>query len=257
MKICVAGWDYQKDYLWALRQAHKEFDVIIINHRPELPAAVFNGIVLISIENIGLEFGCYDYFLKTCWDGKSNVLFTHDDMRVDDPSVFKKISQLDDDQAYIWRDKAERVANGGKHGRAIFCSARFLNFILDWECNCPKCNGKRDNKNKRLLKGTGPHRGFWFDPHNTGHTTGTPPNGVRHYNDAIYHFHWMLGRIRDRKVGPQTMWPNPEGDPMFVVQHRYFPGFEAGRRNTWDHINREKARYGDDSKVGKAVNSKS
>lgn len=247
MRICVSGWDYNEDFLAALREIHSQFDVTIINHRSKLPAAMFNGIVLVSTPNVGLEFGCYDYFLKTAWDRKSDVLFCHDDIRVSDPSVFEKISKITADQAYIWRDKAERMANGGKHGRAIFCSARFLRFIRDWECNCPQGKGKNDRqRDGRRLKGTGPHCGFWFDPMNTGHTTGTPPEGMRHYNDAIYHFHWMLGRIRDQKVGMKKLWPNPK-EKMLVVQHKYFPGFEAGRRNTWNHKKREQKKYGSET----------
>ena len=87
------------------------------------------------------------------------------------------------------------------------------------------------------------HTGFWYDFYNEGHIAGKPPVGVRHYNDAIYHFHWFLGRIRDQRCGDKNGWPMP-AVKMNVVNRVYIDGIVAGRRNEWKHIIREINKYG-------------
>jgi len=239
MQICVVGFYGHKDFCDLLKTV--KYPVTVISHNE---VNDYSGLSTINIPNIGLEFGAYDYYLKNVWT-KGSVLFMHDDMTINDISVFDGISKLEHDCSYIFRDMAEEKANGGKHGRAIYCSERFLNFIKNFECDCMWCEEKEDiHHNKgHLLPRLNPHKGFWFDPYNKGHIGGKPPIGIRHYNDAIYHFHWTLGRIRDQKCGPKEMWPNPEVK-MNVVNRPVFDDMVAGRRNCWKHIEREIARYG-------------
>jgi hypothetical protein len=203
---------------------------------------------VVHIPNIGLEFGCYDYYLKNLWNEKDAVLFMHDDTKIENVDVFDGISRLGTDGidcAYIFRDHAEERANGGRHGRAIYCSARFLTFLKNWECVCHQSEDREDVHHNKgtILKGQGPHTGFWYDKNNKGHVSGKPPVGIRHYNDAIYHFHWQLGRIRDQRCGPQEGWPNPK-EKMNVVNRVFFPEVVAARRGCYKHIQREQARYG-------------
>ena len=201
MQICVVGF-YGHESLCALLTT-VVYPVTVISHNKEND---YGGLTTINIPNIGLEFGAYDYYIKNVWKSGS-VLFMHDDMIIEDIVVFDKIFSLKCDVAYIFRDYAEHAANGGKHGRAIYCSGRFIDFIKDVECECHWCWEKEDvhhNPGTILPAITSPHTGFWFDPNNEDHVAGKPPVGIRHYNSAIEHFHWSLGRVRDRRYGDKV-----------------------------------------------------
>jgi hypothetical protein len=251
MQICVAGWYFDRGFLNSLSNVQDKFRTTIISHLPDAYERYeLNGARVIPIPNVGLEFGCYDYYLKNAWNGRDDVLFMHDDMKIKDPSVFSSISKLDIDCAYIFRNYAEEKANGGKHGRAIFCSARFLAFLIDFTCVCHQSEDREDVHHNKgtILKGQGPHTGFWFDKDNTGHIMGKPPVGIRHYNDAIHHFHWVLGRVRDQRCGTKEGWPNPK-EKMDVVNRIFFSDLVAARRGCYKHIEREQKRYGDKPKI--------
>ena len=196
MKICIAGWYLEKQFLDSCYRVRNRYESFVVSHK-KAHRKDFRGINYRIIPNIGLEFGCYDYYLKNIWDGKSDVFFTHDDTVVGG-KVFDEIAKIRHDCAYVFRDEAEERSNGGKHGRAIFCSARFLKLILNYECNCHQAKDREDRHHHEgaILKGTGPHKGFWYDPENKGFVSGRPDYGRRHYNEGIYHFHWILGRVR-------------------------------------------------------------
>jgi len=242
MEICIVGWYFDLTLLNIMKLV--KFPVTIVSHK-KVDKKVYNGFDFVEIPNIGLEFGAYNHYLMNLWKG-NNVLFMHDDISLNSIRVFKEIAALKHDVAYIFRDKAEEKANGGKHGRSIFCSSRFLSFVKDFTCDCEWCKEKEDRHNEgNTLPKIAPHKGFWFDPNNKGHVSGKPPIGVRHYNEAIYHFHWFLGRVRDQRCGPKDAWPCPE-EKMDVVNRVYFPNFRAGRRGKYNHIKREGERYGKD-----------
>lgn len=247
MEICIAGWYFDKKFLGVMDFINREtkHSVYIISHLPANNNGDVGSLIVESIPNVGLEFGCYDYYLKNVWNGSNDVLFIHDDTNIKDPVVFDSIADLGVDCAYIFRDSAEEKANGGKHGRAIFCSKRFLDFLIGFECTCHQSTDREDVHHNKgtILKGQGPHTGFWFDKDNTGHVAGKPPVGIRHYNDAIHHFHWTLGRIRDQRCGPKQDWPNPK-EKMDVVNRVFFSDVVAARRGCYKHIEREQKRYG-------------
>jgi hypothetical protein len=179
--------------------------------------------------NGGLEFGVYDYFLKNIWDGESDVLFMHDDIRIHDISFFDKVSKIPHDQAFIFKSELEEIQNGRIHGRCFFCSKRFLKLLSDYQCNCKETNDheNRDRAGDILLK-IPPHKGFWFDIYNFGeHASGMVPKGVRHYNTAVYHFGNFCDRARRnvyKKLGHEPM------DSKVVI---HFPEFEHARRGKW------------------------
>ena len=213
MRICVVGWYFDPKFIQVLQRIQHIHSVYIVCHKQ--PDFYFD-IPYYTIPNVGLEFGCYDWYLRTIWDGVSNVLFTHDDTKISGTlDVFKEIALLglSYDCTYIFRDLSEEKANGGKHGRAIFCSAKFLRHLL--------------------LKD-----GFWYDKENLGYIGHGQPRPTRNngkpmdYNTGIYTFHRMLGKVRDLKVG------------LNVVNRVYFPEYECARRGTWRHKEREIARYG-------------
>jgi hypothetical protein len=245
MEICVAGWYFEPHFLEKMSEVNDKYRVTIVSHLPDAWEDYhLNGLRVIPVPNIGLEFGCYDHYLKNLWTGRDDVLFIHDDTKIKNSDVFDGISRVGVDCAYIFRDMAEEKANGGKHGRAIFCSKKFLAFIINYECMCEQSKDREDVHHNpgTILKGQGSHTGFWYDRENKGHIAGKPPVGIRHYNDAIYHFHWTLGRIRDQRCGPKEGWPNPK-KKMNVVNRVMFSDFIAGRRGCYKHIGREQARY--------------
>ena len=109
-------------------------DIFIVGHRD----GYSGNLQKIIIPNVGLEFGAYDFYLKNIWGG-GDVLFLHDDTEFDFPA-WNKVNILTQlfDQVFIHENGRAELANGFAHGRAFFCSERFL----------------------RRLKNDG---GFWYD----------------------------------------------------------------------------------------------
>lgn len=237
MKICVCGWYYYDEFYKSLGEIRDKYDVTIIAHNDNKDKLDTYGIPYIIKENVGLEFGAYDYYLKNVWDRESSVLFIHDDAAIKDLIAFDKVAELDSqgiDQAYIFKSEAEQVNNGGKHGRAIFISKKLLTFMVQYECKCEQSVDHYDSHNPdTVLLGTPPHTGFWFDHLNKGHSNGKPPKGVRHYNEMIYHFHRYLGRVRDKRFG---------NEQMDVLHRVIIPEIDCARRGQFriERIKNEK-----------------
>jgi len=183
MNICVCG-DYYTEEFYSKLLAVKE-SVYIVSHRK----APFNIEMFARcdlVDNVGLEWGAYDYFLKTMWDKKSDVLFCHDDTQVDSSEVFTQIAELSDGKAawmsgfpcecvFIFRDKEDAIqATGNKeypsHGRGIFIKASFLHKLLD-------------------------AGGFKYDENNTVYTKDPTPEGVKDCNWGIREFDKTLKEL--------------------------------------------------------------
>jgi len=132
MQICIAGWYFYKECLLPLSLYP---NVYLVAHRSgdslKIPCTI--------IENVGLEFHCYDYFVKNIWDKKSDVLFCHDDIEIKDASFLEDIKKIDGNIIMVWRDENQYKKNLA-HGRMFKCSAQYLENI----------------------------GGFWWDNNNTG-----------------------------------------------------------------------------------------
>ena len=252
MKICVSGWYFERD-LFEVFKLNNHFEICVVTYynrangsikkdydKMPVPQMIEtyvkeSGVKHYKIPVAGLEFGGYDYYLKNIWDHKSPVLFMHDDIVIYKPDVFDRMQQMlsSYDQAFIFRDEVEEIANGRIHGRGIYCSQRFLQYMLERVC-C--CNHAFDHEHPHyegfkpavVLEGTGPHTGFRYDPYNLGeHTEGKPPKHCRHYNEGIYHFAQFAGRTSYTNDG----WP---GFPKDKVRARvHVPDFNSGRRGVW------------------------
>jgi hypothetical protein len=128
MQICVAGWYYFKQCLAPLSNC---LEVFIVAHRPgdslNIPCTI--------IENIGLEFNCYDYFVKNIWDKKSDVLFCHDDIEINDISFIKDLENTNDPIIMIWHNEKHRKRNLA-HGRMFKCNVQYLKDTggFWWDC---------------------------------------------------------------------------------------------------------------------------
>jgi hypothetical protein len=225
MKICVVGWHYNKQFYEVLKEISTKYEVFVVAHRDNDILHAFDHHIR---ENTGLEFGAYDWYLKNKWDKQSSVFFIHDDTEAL-PVAFDYVANLDlcnVDQAYINFDE-------GGHGRAIFISAALLTYLLNTTCNgCQYCRESRDRYNPATtLSAITPHNGFLYDPNNTGHTTGTPPPTVRHFNFAIHWFHKTMCNLRtvDRLDGKRDKWS--------VVNRLVVPEFDLYKRgNKWDNL---------------------
>ncbi len=208
-----------------LKQAHAYWPVLIVAHRS--PPNGDKYFPSVETPNVGLEFGAYDFFLKNHWDKESSVLFMHDDVE----ASFEAFAAIEDacfhfDQAFIFADEEEEKRNysmsygGGVHGRGVYCSSRFLQWFDKELCECHEAKGYRDRHNPQyLLSGTGPHGGFWFDPNNSSHTWGPPPEGVRDYNTATIHF--AMRASEAKRQG------------MKALERVYISEFRAAKRGKW------------------------
>jgi len=117
MNICVAGWHYGPGI-----DTLKAAGGFVVSHKPHPLADVV-------IPNVGLEFGCYDWYLKN-QVLEHPVLFTHDDNEFDEYAL-EDISKLEVDQAFLFSSEAEAKRNGYAHGRAIFCGTNFVRKLRD------------------------------------------------------------------------------------------------------------------------------
>ena len=90
-----------------ITKAKDRYNMTVVAHRegPQL------NIRTITRPNIGLDWGAYDFYLKNCWQGATNVLFIQDDTRLDDIDELERISALSCDQAFIFSDEAEAAFN--------------------------------------------------------------------------------------------------------------------------------------------------
>jgi hypothetical protein len=192
LNICIVGWFWNEDFLNLVSRVQHKYPAVVIAHRePIFPPPI----PYIMRENVGLEFGAYNYYLEEIWDGKSNVLFTHDDTRITKAGarkerIFLRIAAIKHDCAYLFRDLCEDEANGGKHGRAIFCSSRFLKYL--------KNNGS-----------------IWYDKENFGYSGAI--------NVGVHTFHSNLGKIRRKTkldVVNRVYFPDYECGRRGVWRHK-------------------------------------
>ena len=169
-RICVVGWYFFHDFYKLLFKS--KLDIYIVAHRYHkiLDDLKFNYTV---IDNVGLEFGVYDWYIKNVWDKKSNVIFMHDDMEIKNKNtllrIFNKCKKLKIDQSYIFGENCE-----GPHGRCIYMSRCFIDKI------------KKD------------YGGIWYDKENIGYIHHKQqPIGwdKKRYNLGTYNFFKMATEI--------------------------------------------------------------
>ncbi len=200
MKICVLGWYYDSEFMQVLENIHHKYPVQIVAHRPNETTSL----PIVLIDNIGLEFGGYDYYVKNLWDGKDSVFFTHDDTLVVDIEVFDKIAQIDKDLSFLFYNKRESLSCMGAHGRSFFCSARFLQFVKTHKCKCDYAKEDGDDG----------HTGFYFDKKNLGNVRYDGEvimdytmlcNGDS-YNRGIKHLYQYLRQLKSKNHLMEKPW---------------------------------------------------
>jgi len=143
IKVCVVGWHFMSDFYKKLRKCHYDSHIVAHRYNKILDELNFDYSI---INNIGLEYGAYSWYIKNMWDGESGVLFSHDDVFVTDPFVLN--SMIDNCKKY------DRVNITGKNRakkqrystRCVYLSGRLI---------------------KQYIKEFG---GVWYDRYNKGYT---------------------------------------------------------------------------------------
>jgi len=222
MNICVLGWYYDKPFMEVLEKVHPKYPVHIVGHRPNpnptLPTTV--------IDNVGLEFGGYDYYLKNLWNGKDSVLFTHDDTMITNIAVFDKVAQINKDFSFIFYNERESMSCMGAHGRAFFCSPRFLKYYKNLKCRCHYI--KEDGEEY--------HTGFYYDKKNLGNVAYdgevimdyTQVCDGDSYNKGIKHLHMILRQIKNMDFMEPMNWRFGEDIlPDYQYGYRGHVGLDA------------------------------
>jgi hypothetical protein len=135
MQTCIAGFYYFSECIVPLSKLQNTY---IVGHRQGDSL----NIPTIIVKNIGLEFNCYDYFVKNIWDKKSDVLFCHDDIIIKDISFINDIENTKGDIVMVWHSEKQKRQNLA-HGRMFKCSCNYLNS----------------------------NNGFWYDETNNGNVS--------------------------------------------------------------------------------------
>jgi hypothetical protein len=188
MKICVCGWYYYPGFYRELKKVKDLYSVYVVCNRE---SDEVNGLQHTIRENVGLDWGAYNYYLKNVWDRRSPVLFMQDDSKVDGMYVFMQIEGIqkheDKDVVFLFENGVEAARNSNAHGRAFYCTPRFLSAILE--------DGS-----------------FPYDEGNCGfvargsYKSEKPPEGCKHHNYGIWQFISQIQRInRVKKYNPRSV----------------------------------------------------
>jgi len=143
-KICVVGWHFFPGfYKYLSKNYQKETFVVVHQYNKILDDLKLNYKV---IKNVGLEFGAYDYYIKNIWDKKSNVLFIHDDTKIEKGDPIKNIFKYSEkyDYNYVLSSNCRKTQT--KSNRCFILSKKVINLFL-----------KEFN-------------GMWYDKYNIGYT---------------------------------------------------------------------------------------
>jgi len=184
----------------------KEYEITIIANKL-WDVKIPEGIKVIERENIGLEWGAYDFYLQNVWDGE-DVLFLHDDLRfrpvikdykfIEPIEIVRTIEKLEYDQVYFFNSTTKAEQNYYIHGRALKCSGRFLEKLKE-------------------------HGGFPYDKDNSTHTRGPTPKHCKHFNWADYEFADFIKQNLSKKPG----WK--------VGSYLIIPALECATRGRFDN----------------------
>jgi len=172
IKICIVGWYYFKEIYKQLSKS--KFDIHVIAHRHN--EILDNLNIKYSIkDNIGLEYGAYDWYIKNIWDGKSDVFFMHDDI---------EILKFDDCLSSIYNKMKNKNVGHGVSGKKKNTGERF--FYMS-------------SKLIKIIKTE--YNGIWYDKENFGYNKmRVQPEhwNPRRYNDGGPMFSNMIKEINKK-----------------------------------------------------------
>jgi len=117
MNICVCGWYYFPNLYSTLAKIKEKYPTHIVCHRA---SPIINGLPHSHRNNVGLDWGAYNYYLEKIWNKKSPVLFMQDDVAISSSSVFDQIALLKNDKqidvAFLFNNGLEATYNSNATG---------------------------------------------------------------------------------------------------------------------------------------------
>src|ERR1035437_813528 len=121
--ICVSGWHYNFPNVYT--EVLPRFDSFVVAHRDnDLLKSVKHAI----IPNEGLEWGCYDWYIKNVWK-KQDVLFMHDDLQLDETILLEVMKEAKGfDFGYVYGRRV--IKKNKQHGRCLFISGKMIAWFL-------------------------------------------------------------------------------------------------------------------------------
>lgn len=185
MNLCIVGWYYLENFYRMVEAARASYQATVVTRKKtngwsiSLPWSI--AIPTVSCENVGLEWGAYNHYLRHVWDGEDPVLFLHDDIVLPGPEIFDTIAEVcaEWDVAFIFPDQEQARINGNAHGRMVYMSARLLERFEPI--------------------------GFWYDRENRGNLD--PPECNRGIQHFLSDLSWLIDRPggEDLEVGCITV----------------------------------------------------
>jgi hypothetical protein len=147
-------------------------------------------------ENVGLEWGAYNWYISNIWEEKNSVLFTHDD-NIFEGNAFDTIEQKTRrfDFVYLYPRAVSNHKISANGGRCFVLSPRAIKWLKE-------------------------RGGIWFDNTNTGQTSGNS-NGGLDYGRGRKEMHKRFQQMK--KQGFKT-------HPKMIID-----GIKLGRRGTIDY----------------------
>jgi hypothetical protein len=187
MKICVVGWYYYESFYTFLEMVAGRFPVTIVAHQKNF----ISPLPTVEKPNVGLEWGAYNHYLMNVWDGKDEVLFTHDDVDLKSSKPFDEVACIKGyDCVFIFRRTQDVRMDLGGHGRCLKMSPRLMDFLRNHKCRC--------NYWKRTSGGNF-HTGLYYDESNTGKVEREQYDGKLEVNAGIQHLMFVLKELEKDK----------------------------------------------------------
>ena len=194
IQICVAGWHFFDNFYKQLKLS--KLRVHVVAHRYNKILDKVNNTV---IDNVGLEYGMYNYFINNIWDIKSNIFFIHDDTIIKDDLdnfILRNYLYFKKNKVDLGYIVSSRIIGPGQ--RCFYMSKKLLKIV----------------KNK--------YGGMWYDKDNLGYTSKkTQPEQwhPRRYNDGVEKFKEMIGKI-NKKYYYYHIKKVTSIDHSFIMYHR-------------------------------------
>lgn len=151
-KTCIVGWHFFDKFYKKIEKSSVDTHIVAHRYNSILDRRNLNYSV---VQNVGLEFGAYDWYIKNVWDKKSGVLFMHDDVVIDKSFDMKNFFKLCGDADYVMFRNGSKVSGGG---RCIYLSGKMISLLVK----------KYD--------------GIWFDKNDRGYIW-----GEQGFYDKIYY----------------------------------------------------------------------
>lgn len=171
IQICCAGWHFFEDIIVQIEKSKLNIHVVAHRDHRLLRKKEIKSTVT---DNVGLEWGAYNYYINNMWDKKSDVIFMHDDVKINNFDRFikknyRKFKKRKIDHGSV---SPSKIVHPG--GQFFYLSKRIINIIQS------------------------EFGGIWFDEGNSGYTDWKSQPSfwhLRRVNDGAVRFRIMIEEI--------------------------------------------------------------